>query len=76
MKHVIIDGLHLFVRVSDVLINLLIRDISVIDGIEKATGRLPNNSKGMNLLKYQEFLNGPCKIILNWYIDEQSKELS
>ena len=76
MEHVTIDNLHLFLRISDVLINLLIRDIRVIDGIEKATGKLPDNSKGKNLLAYQEFLNGPCKIRFNWYIDEQSKKLS
>ena len=37
MEQVIIDSLYLFLRISDVLINLLIRDIRVIDGIEKAT---------------------------------------
>ena len=58
------------------MINLLIRDICVIDGIEKATGKLPDNSKRKNLLAYQGFLNGPYKIRFNWYIDGQSKKLS
>ena len=76
MERVVIDNLHLFLRISDVLINLLIRDIRVIDGIEKVTSRLPDNSKGKYLLAYKDFLNGPCKIRFNWYIDEQSKKLS
>ena len=76
MEHVIIDNLHLFLRISHILINLFIRDNRVIDGTEKATGKLPDNSKGKNLLAYQGFLNGSCKIRFNWYIDGQSKKLS
>ena len=30
---VVIDSLHLFLRISDVLINLLIRDLRIMDGI-------------------------------------------
>jgi len=29
---------HLFLRMADVFINLLIRDLRIVDGIEKATG--------------------------------------
>ena len=35
MHKVIIDNLHLFLRISDLLINLLILDIHRLDGIEK-----------------------------------------
>ena len=37
IDHVIIDSLHLFLRISVVLINLLIRDLRFMDGLEKAT---------------------------------------
>lgn len=35
MDHVIIDTLHLFLRISDVLIDLLIRELKRSDAIEK-----------------------------------------
>jgi len=34
MHCVVIDS-HLFVRIADVLINLLIRDLKIVDGIER-----------------------------------------
>ena len=37
MPHVVIDSLHLFLRISDVLTNLLIRDLQILDGIEKSS---------------------------------------
>lgn len=76
LHRVVIDNLHLFLRISDVLINLLIRDIRIIDGMEKITKKLPNNSKGKYLVAYSDFLNGPCKIRFNWYIDDESNKLS
>ena len=35
IDHVIIDTLHLFLRIADILINLLILDIRRQDGVEK-----------------------------------------
>ena len=76
MHCVIIDHLHLFLRISDVLINLLIRDLQVADGIDKATSTLPNEEKGKYMVAYKNFLNGrDCKIKFNWFIDKESKKL-
>jgi len=36
LERVVIDSLHLFLRVLDVLINLLIRDLRTLDGIENS----------------------------------------
>ena len=73
IDRVIIDTLHLFLRVSDVLINLLIRDLRILDGIEKATSKLPDKAKDKNMKTYEEFLNGPCKIRFKWYLDDSNK---
>ena len=75
LQNVIIDHLHLFLRISDVLINLLIRDLQVVDGISKATSTLPNKTKGKYMVIYKDFLNGPCKIKFNWFINKESKKL-
>ena len=69
----IIDILHLFLRVADVLINLLIRDLRILDGIEKATTILPDRQKDKNMRTYEDFLNGPCKIRFKWYLDDSNK---
>ena len=36
MHHVVIDSLHLLLRISDVIINLLIRDLRILDGIDSS----------------------------------------
>ena len=53
MHHVVIDILRLFLHISDILINLLIRDIRIHNGIEKSS----DQTKGVNLNKYVSFLN-------------------
>jgi len=75
IQRVVIDHLHLFLRISDVLINLLIRDLQIADGIDKATSTLPNTTKGKYMVTYKDFLNKPCKIKFNWFIDKESKRL-
>ena len=66
MHRVVIDSLHLFLRISDVLINLLIRDLRILDGIDSGE----TNSK-----TYEAFLNETCKIKFQWYVDKDSKKL-
>ena len=56
---VIIDMFHLFQRGADVLINLLIRDLRILDGIEKAVKTLPDREKHKNRRQYEDLLNGP-----------------
>ena len=66
-----IDSLHLFLRIGDVLINLLIRDLRFLDGVEKATSVITPDST--NMKSYEEFLNKSCKIRFRWFIDKESK---
>ena len=71
MHRVVIDSLHLFLRITDVLINLLIRDLRIVDGIEKATGIDLEKTNATNVKAYEKFLNDSCKIRFQWYIDKR-----
>ena len=82
IKRVVIDSLHLFLRVGDVLINLFIRDLRILDGIESSTTSSKksttssNNSttSTKNTDVYVEYLNTECKIRFRWYINKESKK--
>ena len=50
IQRVIIDSLHLFLTISDVLI----RDLRISDGLEKTTG------ENSNIEVYRKFLNDKC----------------
>ena len=73
IHRVVIDPLHMFLRISDVLINLLIRDLRVLDGIEKAVSI--DRSKTKHLEHYEQFLHDSCKINFKFYTDKASKAL-
>ena len=62
MDHVIIDSLHLYLRIADILINLLIRDIRILDGINAKTCSDSDKSKARNLIAYKSFINKVCKV--------------
>ena len=64
---VIIDTLHLFLWIPNVLINLLICDLRTTDEIHS------NGDKYINI--YEEFLNSKCKIRFHWFTDKASKGL-
>lgn len=68
IDHVIIDSLHLFLRISDLLTNL-IRELRRQDGIERAT---LNRDKHNRLAQYEHFLNDACKIR---YTSKETKQL-
>ena len=72
MHKVIIDNLHLFLRISDLLINLLIADIRRLDGIEKVTSS--DLGRYRNLTKYVELLS-ECKIPFHFYVCKDTKKL-
>ena len=60
----VIDNLHLFLRITDNLINLLITELRRMDGIEKCTSL---DSCGVaNINEYQSFLKNACKIPFNF----------
>ena len=61
-----IDSLHLFLRITDVLTNLLIRDPRILDGIEES-------SAAHNINAYELFLNEKCKVQFKFHVDKQSK---
>ena len=66
LDHVVIDTLHLFLRISDILINLLIRDLRALDAT--------SNSTESNLTIYKNFLNDTCKInfYFNWITSDNN----
>ena len=71
MDHVIIDTLHLFLRISDVLIDLLIRELRRGDAIEKKKNFL---SKYQHMASYEEFIKS-IGISFNFRINKDSKKL-
>ena len=76
LKNVVIDNLHLFLRVSDVLINLLVVELKRQDGIErvkKMTAFDPEHFSHINA--FQVFVTSLGIPDLNFYIDKSSKEL-
>ena len=60
------DILYLFLRVSDVLTNLLIVELRRLDGINKNT---------LHFDKYIKLLNEDCKVSFHTYQDKESKVL-
>ncbi len=66
LHQVVIDSLHLFLRIADVLINLLIRDLRTLDA---------TNQNKRNLDAYVDVLNN-CKIRFRWFTDKETKKLT
>ena len=62
IDRVIPDILHLFLRISDVVINLLILDLRTMDGIEKLKNNEFNQTATRQLNAYITCLNECCKI--------------
>jgi len=75
IDHTIPDVLHLFLRVCDVLINLLITELRRLDGLDKIKGRKLDYAKVTHIAKYEKFLNQNCKVSFHFYIDRESKVL-
>ena len=72
IDHIIPDVLHLFLKISDVLINLLIWELRRLDGIEKAT--ITAESLTKTLAVNSQFLK-EYKISFYMYVDKDSKDL-
>lgn len=75
IDHVIPDILHLFLRISDTLINLLIMELRRMDGIEKIKIKEFNKSNASFLHTYVEFLNQNCKISFHMYLQKDTSQL-
>jgi len=75
IKNVIPDILHLYLRISDLLINLLILELRRMDGIVKTTTKVTNLTALKNIVKYEQFLKEQCKISFHFYTEKESKQL-
>ena len=75
VNHIIPDVLHLFLRICDVLINLLITELRRLDGLEKARIQKLDRTKVVNIKKYENFLNETCKVAFHFFVDKNSKKL-
>ena len=75
VHHVVPDILHLFLRITDVLINLLIQDLRRLDGIEKTRIQSFSRTDAVNVAKYERFLNDSCKISFHMYVEKDAKML-
>ena len=75
VHHVIPDILHLFLRITDVLINLLIQDLRRLDGIEKTRILSFSRTEAVNVARYEQFLNETCNISFHMYVEKDAKIL-
>lgn len=77
LDHVVIDSLHLFFRISNNLINLLILELQRQDSIDKK--RTFNDgfarSKYKHMAGWESYLNDTLKIHFNWFVCKDSKKL-
>ena len=76
LDHVIIDTLHLFLRISDNLIELLIRELRRQDAVDKVTtfsGGFPRD-KYKHMAGYEKFLKD-IGISFEWRVNRDSKKL-
>ena len=73
ISHVVIDTLHLLLRISDVLMNLLLADLEQHDELKKLNLKVFDHSKPPYMGKFQAFLNDDCGIPLEIIINEKKK---
>ena len=77
LSHVVIDNLHLFLRVADVLINLLITELRQQDSIDQRkrfTGQF-DVSKFKHLENYEKFVSSLGIPSFQFYVGQASKAL-
>ena len=74
LTHVVVDNLHMFLRVADTLVDLLILELRRLDKIEKAT-----KVKGMDQLRYLKKYEDTVKMLgvtgFSFWIGKESKHL-
>lgn len=76
LKNVVIDNLHLFLQMSDVLIDLLIVELRRQDAIEKVKKFMSTDlSRYQHIQKYLEFVSSLGIPGFEFFIDCSSKEL-
>ena len=74
---VVIDTLHLFLRKTDNLQNLLILELRRQDAIDKksAFNNDLDRNKYKHMASFEKFVNEECNIDFHWYVDKESKKL-
>lgn len=73
ISHVVIDTLHLLLRISDVLMNLLLADLERHDELKKLNLKEFDPSKLPYMAKFQAFLNDDCGIPFEIMINEKKE---
>ena len=76
LHHVVIDNLHMFLRVADTLIDLLIVEMRRLDALDK-TKKLSSFDRGKakHLAGWETFIDSLAIPNAHFYIDKMSKEL-
>ena len=75
LPKVVIDTLHLFLRISDNLQNLLILELRRQDAIEKkVTFNAFDRGVYRHMAGYEQFVN-KCNIQFSWFVDKETKKL-
>ena len=71
-----IDMLHLFLRISDTLINLLVKDCTLFDKFESWTITRFDVTEFKHLHAFQKFLNEKCKVSFKFVWLSETKKLT
>jgi len=74
IDHVIPDILHLYLRICDALINLIL-ELRRLDGIDKCKLQTLDRSTATHVATYERFLCEECKISFYMYVNKESKAL-
>jgi len=72
MHRVVIDSLHLFLHISDVLFNLLIHDLRIHVGVEKSSDKM----KVVNFNTFESFLTMTAKLDSTFMMTKTVKHLN
>jgi hypothetical protein len=71
-----IDMLHLFLRISDTLINLLVKDCTLVDKFEAWNTTSFNINDYKSLCAFQTFLNKTCRVSFKFVWIAETKKLT
>ena len=74
IDHIILDILHLYLRITDVLFNLIILDIRRYDAVVKISDSGQPKQKYLDQLEF--FINNSCKIPFHFFVNKESKDLN
>ena len=74
IDHIIPDILHFYLRITDVLFNLIILDIRRYDAVVKISDSGQPKQKYLDQLEF--FINNSCKIPFHFFVNKESKDLN